>query len=384
MQPLTASSSAAVAAYDEAVFGYLSLSGDPLAHLSRATAADPLMPAAHSLTAAFLLLGTGATGAHPLVAAARRDAAACARRAGGALPREVALLLCVEALAAGRWALAARVLEARLAAAPADALLLRMAHDIYLFLGDSRSLRDSAARVFQTWDPTMAGFPFVCGMAAFGLGETGQLERAEELAMSALHMEPRDSWALHAAVHAYEMRGQREQGKQLLKEAEGDWTQSNIFSRHLHWHWALFAVEDGNVGYRGALSRCVAVGEGGAARASAHTRAHTHCTRRAPSNAHPPPTRARCPQLRRVRVHAAQRAAARGCAHRRNVPLVAPRAYARGRFAPTAARHRKALCCGGAHAAARGQRGRRRRRRRRHALGGPRNLLARIPARLGL
>ena len=255
MQPLTSASSEAVAAYDEAVYGYLSLSGDPLGHLARAVAADPAMPAAHALTAAFVLRSSGASGAHPVVAAARRAAGACVRRAGGALPREVALLLCVEALAAGRWALAARVLEAQLAAAPADSLLLRLAHDIYLFLGDSRGLRDSVARAFQAWDPTMAGFPYVCGMLAFGLGETGQLERAEELAMAALHMESRDAWALHAAVHAYEMRGQREQGKQLLKEAEEDWTASNIFSRHLHWHWALFSVEDGTVGYRSALAR---------------------------------------------------------------------------------------------------------------------------------
>jgi hypothetical protein len=257
MQPVTAASDAAVSAYDAAVYGYLRLSGDPLAQLAHATTVDPSMTAAHALTAAFLLLSSGASGAHPVVAGARRAAAACARRAGGALPREVALLLCVEALAAGRWALAARVLEAQLAAAPADALLLRMAHDIYLFLGDARGLRDSSARVFQTWDPTMPGYAHVCGMMAFGLEETGHYERAEELAMAALHMDPRDAWAAHAAVHVYEMRGQREQGKQLLKESEEYWAESNIFARHLHWHWALFAAEDGTVGYRSALSRCV-------------------------------------------------------------------------------------------------------------------------------
>ena len=259
MQPLTCAFSSALASYDEAVFRYLSLSGDPLALLRAATTADPSFTAAHALTAAFLLLSTGHSGANPRVAEARAACLACLKRPRGALPREIALALCVEALAAGRWALAARVLEAQLLCAPADVLVLRLLHDIYLFLGDTRALRDSVARAFQAWDPTMPGFAYVCGMLAFGLEENGQYERAEELAMAALHMEPGESWALHAAVHVCEMRGAREQGKQLLKEMEDHWTASNLFARHLHWHWALLSVEDGTVGYRSALSRCVLV-----------------------------------------------------------------------------------------------------------------------------
>ena len=254
MQLLTARSPEAVRSYDQAVSSYLSLSDDPLHHLKRAIELDPTMVSAHALQAAFVLLSTGYSGGHRVVQAAR--AAGCeAVRGNRATTREVAMVLAVEALSAGRWHLATRILEHQLNLNPLDVILMRLLHDTYFFLGDSSSLRDSVARVYQAWDPTMPAHSYVSGMLAFGMEECGLYDRAEELAMGALNKDPRDVWALHAGVHVCEMRGQFEEGKRLLREMEDDWKHSNIFSRHLYWHWGLFSLQDGVSGYRSAIKR---------------------------------------------------------------------------------------------------------------------------------
>jgi hypothetical protein len=261
MQLLTCASSEAVRLHDAAVTSYLTLRGDPIKALRAATALDPHFVAGHALLGAFVLLSTGHAGGHPLVAGARL--AGCeAVRAGRATPREVHLVLAVEALAAGRWGLAARVLEHQLSLLPTDAMVLRLLHDLYFFAGDSRALRNSVARAFQAWDPAMPAYGHVCGMLAFGVEECGDLERAEELAMGALTRDAQDIWALHAAVHVHEMRGQFDEGKRLLKETEGDWSEANLFARHLYWHWGIFALEEGLSGWRSALSRCVSAAPG--------------------------------------------------------------------------------------------------------------------------
>ena len=254
MHQVTCTSTEAVRLHDSAITSYLTLSGDPVKALRTAVSLDPQFVAGHSLMAAFILLSTGHAGAHPLVKASRL--AGCeAVRAGRASPREVHLVLAVEALAAGKWGLAARILEHQLGTDPTDAMVLRLLHDLYFFAGDAASLRASVARAFQAWGPAMPGYGHVCGMLAFGMEECGDYERAEELAMSALNANPRDIWALHAAVHVHEMRGQFDEGKRLLKETEEYWSQANLFARHLYWHWGIFSLEDGLSGWRSALSR---------------------------------------------------------------------------------------------------------------------------------
>jgi len=266
MQRVTSSSPECVALVDEAVAQYLSLSGDPVSLLLRASRADADAPLPHALLAALYLLGSNSAARAPAVLAARA-AAARAVRAGACAPREAALALAVEAACAARWRFACQVLEAQLARAPGDALLLRVAHDLYFFLGDSRNLRDGVARAFQSWEPTMPHYGRVCGMLAFGLEETGAYERAEELAMTALTLDPADAWAAHAATHVYEMAARREDGERFLRETEDGWAGAALFARHIHWHWALFhAAAGGARAYRQAIARydsAIAAGAGG-------------------------------------------------------------------------------------------------------------------------
>lgn len=271
MQPVTATSSAAVAQYDSAVASYLTLSGDPVANLTSAIKSDPSLVMAHVLNAALHLLSTAITADFPVVAEARQ-AIKAAVSSGNTTPRERAAGIAIEALAAGRWRFAAAVIEAQLAREPMDAILVRLAHDIYFFLGDSKNLRDGVARVFPCWDPTAPGYSRLCGMLAFGFEEMNHYDRAEEMAMTALNMDPQDAWATHAATHVYEMMGRKEEGERLLKETEDQWGEAALFARHIQWHWALFSIGHGTSGARQAMGRYDrAIAAGGAAQMDALT-----------------------------------------------------------------------------------------------------------------
>lgn len=91
-------------------------------------------------------------------------------KAGGAAlsPRERMHVVAAQELAAGEWRRATAAWEAATRAAPTDIVALRLLQDAYLFLGDLHNLRDSVARAFQAWDPTMPNYGRLCGLLAFG------------------------------------------------------------------------------------------------------------------------------------------------------------------------------------------------------------------------
>lgn len=255
IQPISSTSPECASLIDKATDEYLSLSGDPITHLKRAAVLDPESPTPRLLLSSLYVLGTGSVTTMPAIIEATKVTKA-ALQAGKCNPREVALSLAVESMLMGRWRFACQVLEARLSRNPADVMLLRILHDLYFFLGDSRNLRDGVGRYFQAWEPTMPGYGRVCAMLGFGLEETGAYDRAEELAMTALTLDPFDVWAVHSAAHVYEMGARRDEGERFLRDTEDHWTGSALFSRHIHWHWALFHLAaGGKQGYRQAISR---------------------------------------------------------------------------------------------------------------------------------
>ena len=67
-----------------------------------------------------------------------------------------------------------------------DALAPRFVHDAYLFLGHSLCIRDSIARDLPAWDRQNPLTSFVLGQYAFGLEETGELNRADAVAREAI------------------------------------------------------------------------------------------------------------------------------------------------------------------------------------------------------
>ena len=184
----------------------------------------------------------GFRGDHPEVVSALRAAEAAIGRAS---ERERRHLAAARHWAQGETSQAIQGWEAILADHPTDALALRLAEDGLYFLGRPAAIRDCAQRVLPAWDLGNPLRSFVLGLYAFGLEETGDLERAEAFGREALALEPRDAWATHALAHVMETASRHEEGLAFLKATRADWTHAHFMAHHNGWHLALFLIEQG-------------------------------------------------------------------------------------------------------------------------------------------
>jgi hypothetical protein len=241
MQAITASSQAAVDVYDAGVSSYLALAGNPVADLEVAIQRDPDFLMGHALIGMLFVLSTGYTPSHPTLARSLSKTRELVSKGVGT-EREQAFVAALHLWADGRIRAASHVLESILLRHPTDAVTIRAAHDTNFFTGDSINLRNSIARVFREWDPSMPEYAKICGMLAFGyasactlcisiqkygtyvilcfcrLEENNQYGEAEEYGMQAINMDPTDAWGLHAIIHVYEMQARQNEGRLLLKE----------------------------------------------------------------------------------------------------------------------------------------------------------------------
>jgi tetratricopeptide (TPR) repeat protein len=232
----------AVDLLDEAVEQLVSLSGDPAALADEAAARDPQLVLARVLQAYLALYATSASGverAKDLVG----DLDAWSLETG---ERELLHVLAVQAWADGEWERAASFLERALLHDSRDLLALRVAQDLYFFLGNQQDLRDVVERVLGAWPSDRSGHGFVRGMYAFGLEENGDYEAAGEQAREALEENPRDVWAVHAQAHIFEMEGAQRVGVAFLDHSVENWS-SSYFAIHNWWHRALYHLELGEI-----------------------------------------------------------------------------------------------------------------------------------------
>jgi tetratricopeptide (TPR) repeat protein len=243
--PLLGATEAGAAALDTAVESLLALAGDPVAEAQAAAQADPGLVLARVYQAYLSLYGMTADG----VAAAAAILAEAGEQLAGAPPlppREAAHLAAARAWAAGDWTGAARGLERALVAHPRDALALKVAQDLYFFLGRRLDLRDVAGRVLAHWPPGQPGWGYVQGIYAFGLEENGDYAQAGARAHAALAANPRDVWSVHAVAHVHEMQGQHREGVTFLTATAPDWRDS-YFAVHNWWHRGLYHLELGEL-----------------------------------------------------------------------------------------------------------------------------------------
>jgi tetratricopeptide (TPR) repeat protein len=232
---------AAVILLDQAIEDLVALSGDPVGGADSAIAADDSLALARVYRAYLSLYATTAEGA----AHASGLIKPLAEQPG--LPeREACHLAAARAWAEGDWQAAARSLERALLAHPRDLLALKVAQDLYFFLGNGPELRDVAARVLPAWPESDPAWGFVQGIYAFGLEENGDYPRAEAAARAALARNPRDAWSVHALAHVFEMRGAHEAGVSFLTGSSPDW-QDSFFAVHNWWHLGLYLLELGRV-----------------------------------------------------------------------------------------------------------------------------------------
>ncbi len=160
---------------------------------------------------------------------------------------EATLVKALEWGAMGRFAEAATVLEDRLAAAPGQALLFKLAHSLRFMTGERERMRAVAVATVAQWPTTQAGYGFVLGATAFALEECGELQAAEIAGREAVNHEPTDVWGHHAVGHVMEMQHRPAEGLAWLAQSQPLWSQCNNFARHLGWHLGLFHLERGEV-----------------------------------------------------------------------------------------------------------------------------------------
>ncbi|MFI5068992.1 MAG: hypothetical protein ACHP9Z_34130, partial [Streptosporangiales bacterium] len=159
--PVQAGQEKAVALLDDAIEQLAALAGDPVAGAEAAVAADDGLVLGHVYLAYLALYGSTPEGV--------RAAAEILGGLGEPLgEREAHHLRAARAWAAGRWDQATRALERALLVHPRDMLALKVAQDLYFFLGSRLDLRDVAARVLPSWPAGQPGWGYVQGMYAFG------------------------------------------------------------------------------------------------------------------------------------------------------------------------------------------------------------------------
>jgi tetratricopeptide (TPR) repeat protein len=228
-------------AFDRAITDYFGLTGDPVGILKQALVNDPAFAIGGVAIAALYMIG-GFRGDHPEAVNALRAAEAAI---GAASERERRHLAAAKAWAEGRTSAATHGWETILVHHPRDALALRLAQDAYYFLGRPLAMRDCAARVLPAWHRDNPLTSFVLGLYAFGLEETGDLKRAEDLGREALERNPRDAWATHALAHVMETANRQEEGVAFLKSTRANWGPAHFMAGHNGWHLALFLIEQG-------------------------------------------------------------------------------------------------------------------------------------------
>lgn len=139
---------------------------------------------------------------------------------------------------------AADTLDSVAETAPQDALAVKLAHQIRFMAGDTAGMLAGLTRQAPAFAGTEAEAA-VLGCHAFALEEAGRYQRAELVGRQALALDPNDAWGRHAVAHVLEMTGRSREGAAWLSATTEHWAHSNNFGFHLHWHHALFLMEEG-------------------------------------------------------------------------------------------------------------------------------------------
>ena len=227
--------------FNAAVEALVSLNGDPLSAANAAVAADDDLVLGHILRAYLCLYATSTDGLS--------NARKVLEDMDGIVDlgeREVLHLRAAHSWASGQWDDATHYLERALLHDSRDLLALKVAQDLYFFLGQSKDILGVVVGVLGAWPPERLGWGYLQGMYAFGLEETGDYQQAEVRARAALQKEPRDTWASHALAHVFEMQGRQPEGIAFLDASSRHWS-SSFFAVHNWWHYALYHLELGKI-----------------------------------------------------------------------------------------------------------------------------------------
>jgi tetratricopeptide (TPR) repeat protein len=240
--PVSTGSVAALEKYELAVQQALGYFGNPLATLDEALVEDPDFAAAHALRADLAVMSSE-QGALPLIQASLE---AIERAGSRATARDGAHAAAAKAWMDGRFQHTAHLYGAIAIEHPRDLVAIQAAHVVDFYLGDSIMLRDRVAQALPHWNQELPGYGYLLGMHAFGLEETANFERAEDVGRHALALNARDPWAVHAVQHVFEMQGRVHDGVEWLNATAPNWSDTAL-AFHNWWHLALHQLELGDI-----------------------------------------------------------------------------------------------------------------------------------------
>ncbi|WP_339882122.1 tetratricopeptide repeat protein [Vreelandella maris] len=227
--------------YHRAIDAFNLYRGDPVTPLNQAIEAAPKFTMARIARAYLFALATEPAAAD----AAKTDLIAVKQFRLN--DREASHAAALEQLLAGEWTAAGLALDYHNLRYPHDLLALQAGHLIDFYRANARNLRDRLARVLPLWSPDIPGHSIAMGFYAFGLEETGDYARAEEIGRQALDVQPLDCWAHHAVAHVMEMQGRAQDGIGWMTAREPYWSgDDNLFKVHNWWHLALCHLDLGN------------------------------------------------------------------------------------------------------------------------------------------
>lgn len=226
--------------YQRSIDAFNLYRGDPVTPLDQAIEAAPSFTMARIARAYLFALATEPAAA----TAAKADLAAI--NGVHLNDREASHAAILTQLLAGEWSAAGLALDYHNLRYPRDLLALQAGHLVDFYRANARNLRDRLARVLPQWSLDTPGRSIALGMYAFGLEETGDYARAEQVGRQALDLQPLDCWAHHAVAHVMEMQGRAQDGISWMTEREPYWSgNDNLFKVHNWWHLALCHLDLG-------------------------------------------------------------------------------------------------------------------------------------------
>jgi len=238
--PVSGATSEAVSDFDAAVRAFSIYRGDPVALIDKAIAAAPEFTMAHLFRAYLFVLSTEPEA----VQEAARSVSLTRELPGN--EQEKSRIPILDHVLAGNWNRAAVAMDIHNIRYPHDLPGLQAGHLMDFFRGNARNLRDRIARALPAWSPDIPGYPVMLGMYAFGLEESANYAKAEDIGRQAIDMEPLDCWAHHAVTHVMEMQGRSQDVIGWMVSREPQWSgDDNFFKVHNWWHRALCHLDLG-------------------------------------------------------------------------------------------------------------------------------------------
>jgi tetratricopeptide (TPR) repeat protein len=243
---VTTASTDALATYDRAVRALLGWQADALALFQAATAHDPGLAVAHAGAAVCLFLEERFAETKAATDAARAAAATLSERERSH----------VEALTlwtSGKVDDAAPAMRAHLGRFPRDVMVFQRLYYVYFWQGRFPEMLELTTAMV----PHYPGESFALGMHAFALEEAGRCDEAVRAADTALALNPRDAWGVHALAHALYESAAFDTGVTRLPPAIHPCRGLNWFRNHLLWHLALLHFARGDYARAAVMSRRV-------------------------------------------------------------------------------------------------------------------------------